>query len=99
MILYGKKVKQTIIVYDIKVGICSELNENINLYQYERSMSFVDLGSRSIRFNIFKLIFSLETAKPTEAKFHMEPQWDSGMKSCSNSLGRMTKTAAMATYG
>ena len=32
MILYGKKVKQIIIVYDIKVGICSELNENMNLY-------------------------------------------------------------------
>ena len=32
MFLYGKKVKQTIIVYDIKVGICSELNENMNLY-------------------------------------------------------------------
>ena len=32
MILYGKKVKQTIIVHDIKMGICSELNENMNLY-------------------------------------------------------------------
>ena len=62
-------------------------------------MSFIDLGSRSIRFNIFKLIFSLETAKPIEAKFHMEPPWDSGMKVCSNGLGRMTKVAAMPTYG
>ena len=31
MILYGKKVKQTIIVYGIKVGISSELNVNMNL--------------------------------------------------------------------
>ena len=62
-------------------------------------MSFIDLGSRSIRFNIFKLIFSLETAKPIEAKFHMEPPWDSGIKVCSNGLGRMTKMAAMPTYG
>ena len=62
-------------------------------------MSFTDLGSRSIRFNIFKLIFSLETAKPIEAKLHMEPPWDSGMKVCSNGLGRMTKMAAMPTYG
>ena len=62
-------------------------------------MSFIDLGSRSIRFNIFKLIFSLETAKPIEAKFHMEPPWDNGMKVCSNGLGRITKMAAMPTYG
>ena len=62
-------------------------------------MSFIDLGSMSIRFNIFKLIFSLETAKPIEAKFHMEPPWDSGMKVCSNGFGRMTKMAAMPTYG
>ena len=89
MILYGKKVKQTSIVYGIKVGVCSELNENTNLYEYERS----------IRFNIFKLIFSLETAEPIEAKSHMEAPWDSGMKVCSNGLGRMTKMAAMSIYG
>ena len=61
-------------------------------------MSFIELGSMSIRFNICKLIFSLETAKTIEAKFHMEPPWDSGMKVCSNGLGRMTKMAAMSTY-
>ena len=49
MILYWKRVKQwiyleTVIVCDIKVGICSELNENMNLYEYQRSMSFTDLG-------------------------------------------------------
>ena len=49
--------------------------------------------------NIFKLTFSLETARLIEAKFHMEPQWDSGMKVCVNGLGRMTKMAAMPTYG
>ena len=47
----------------------------------------------------FSNIFSLETAKPIEAKFHMEPPWDSGTKVCSNGLGRMTKMAAMPTYG
>ena len=36
---------ETIIVYDIKVGICSELNENMNLYAYQRSMSFTDLSN------------------------------------------------------
>ena len=35
------------------------------------------------RFNIFKLLFPQNT-RPYEAKFHMEPPWDVGMKICSN---------------
>ena len=57
-----KKVKQwifseTIVVNDIKVGRCSQLNEYMNLYEYQRSRSFVYLRRRSFRFNIFKCIF------------------------------------------
>ena len=42
MLLYGEKVKtmdlsETIIVYDIKVGRCSQLNEYMKLYEYQRS--------------------------------------------------------------
>ena len=48
---------ETIIVYDVKVGICSKLNVYMNLYEYQRSRSFIDLGPRSLRFNIFKLLF------------------------------------------
>ena len=59
-----KKVKQwmfseTIVVYDIKVGICSQLNKYINLYEYQRSRSFIDLGpnhSDSIFLNFFSSI-------------------------------------------
>ena len=29
----------------------------MNLYEYQRSRSFIDIGSRSLRFNIFKLLF------------------------------------------
>ena len=47
----------------------------------------------------FSNIYSLETAKPIEAKFHMEPLWDSGKKVYSNGLGRMTTMAAMPAYG
>ena len=47
---------------------------------------------------IFKL-FSLETARPIEAKFHVEPPWDGGMKVCSNGPGHMTKMATMLIYG
>ena len=47
----------TIVVYDIKVGRYSQLNEYMILYEYQRSRSFTDLGPRSLRFNIFKLLF------------------------------------------
>ena len=55
----GKTVdfSETVVVFDIKVGRCSQLNECINLYEYQRSRSFIDLGRRSLRFNIFKLLF------------------------------------------
>ena len=47
----------------------------------------------------FSNIFSCETTGPIEAKFHMEPPWDGGMKICSNGPGHMTKMAAMPIYG
>ena len=49
--------------------------------------------------SIFSSIFSSETTRPTEAKFHMEPPWDGGTKVCSNGPGQMTKVAAMPIYG
>ena len=70
----------------------------MNLYEYQRSMSFIDLGPRSLRFT-FSNFFSLETAMPIEAKFHVEPPWDGGMKVCTNGPGRITNMAAMPTYG
>ena len=36
---------KTIVVYDIKVGRCSQLNEYMKLYEYQRSSSSTDLGS------------------------------------------------------
>ena len=46
----------------------------------------------------FSNFFSLETARPIEAKFHVEPPWDGGMKVCSNGPGHITKIAAMLIY-
>ena len=46
----------TVVVYDIKVGRCSQLNENMKLYEYQRSRSLIDLGL-NLRFSIFKLHF------------------------------------------
>ena len=47
----------------------------------------------------FSNFFSLETAKPIEAKFHMKPPWNGGMKVCTNGLCHMTKMDAMPIYG
>ena len=47
----------------VKVGRRSKLNDYVNLYEYQKSRSFIDLGPDLLRFNIFKL-FSLETAGP-----------------------------------
>ena len=45
----------------------------------------------------FANVFSLETAKPIEDEFHVDPPWDEGTKVCSNGLGHMTNMAT--TYG
>ena len=73
----------------------------MNLYEYQRSRSFIDLGPRSLRFNIFKHIF-LRNKKADwriEAKFHVEPPLDGGTKVCSNGPRHMTKMTAMPIYG
>ena len=47
---------ETIVVYDIKVGRCSQLNDNMKIYEYQRSRYFIDLGpnhSDSIFLNFF----------------------------------------------
>ena len=51
---------EIIIVYDIKVGKCSQLNEHMKLYEYQRSRSFIDLGSKHSD-SIFLIFFSSVT--------------------------------------
>ena len=46
---------ETLVVYDIKFGRFSQLNEYTNLYEYQRSRSFTDIRPRPLRFNIFNL--------------------------------------------
>ena len=60
--------------------------------------SFIDLGPRSLKFKIFKLLL-LETARLIEAKCHVELPWDGEIKICSNGPGHMTNMAAMPMYG
>ena len=47
----------------------------------------------------FVNFFSLETTKPIEAKFHVEPPCDGGTKICSNGPSHMTNMATMPIYG
>ena len=47
---------ETIVVYDINVGRCSQPNKNMKLYENRRSRSVIDLGpnySDSIFLNFF----------------------------------------------
>ena len=60
------------IVYEIKVGRYSQPNEYMKLYEYQRSRSFIQGHSGST----FSNFFSLETARPIEARFHVDPLWD-----------------------
>ena len=81
---------ETIVVYDIKVGSLTQLNEYMNLYEYQRSSSFVDHPPRSLRFNIFKLLL-LRNCLADWRSLHV--MW--GMKIQSNVPGHMT----MPIYG
>ena len=53
-------------------------------------------GRSALTFSNF---FSLETDRPIEVRFHVEPPWDVGMKVSSNDLCHMTKMAAMPLNG
>ena len=48
---------ETIVVCDVTVGRCSQVNEFMNLFEYKRSRSFTDLYPRSLRLNISRLLY------------------------------------------
>ena len=52
----------------------------------------------SVCLSTFSNIFS-ETTVPIEAKFHVSPPWDGGMKIYLNDPGHMTNVATMPIYG
>ena len=90
---------ETVVVYDIKGGRCSQLNEyEAYEYQRSRSRSFIDLGP-NLSDLIFLNFFSTITTRPIEGRFHVEPSLDGGTKAYSNGPGHMTKMAAMPLYG
>ena len=70
----------------------------MNLYEYQRSRSFVDFGKGNLD-STFSNFISLGTAWSIEAKFHLEPPWDERTKVCSNCPGHVTNMAVMLIYG
>ena len=68
---------ETIVVYDIKVGRCSQLNEYMKLYEYQRSKLLIYLGP-NLSDSLFLNFVSSITTRPIEAQFHVQPLWDRG---------------------
>ena len=103
MLLYGKKVKQWIF-QKLLWSVMSELVDTIN---YMSTWTYMNIKGQGHSMTLvqgqldstFSNFFSLETARPIEAKFHMEPPWDRETKVCSNDVGHMTSMAAMPIYG
>ena len=61
---------ETIVVYDIRVGRCSQLNKYcLNIKGRGHSLTLIQGHSEST----FSNFFSSETARAIEAKIHMEP--------------------------
>ena len=96
--IVGEEVKtidfsETIVIYDIKVDRCSQLNEYMKLYEYQSWRSFIDLGP-NLSDLIFLNFFSSITTRPIEVKFHVEPPWNGGKKACWNDSGLFSSIAA-----
>ena len=78
----AKLFSETIVVYYIKVGRCSQLNEYMKLYEYQRPRSFIDLNpnhSDSIFLNFFSSItayFNISSA----LRWAIQDQWSSGFR-------------------
>ena len=72
---------ETIVVYDIKVGRCGQLNEYMKLCEYQRSRSFIDLipdHLDSIFLNFFSSVttdFNISSA----LRWAIQDQWSSGL--------------------
>ena len=69
----------------------------MKLYEYQRSMSFIDFGPRSFTFSS---VISLETARLIEAKFHVSLHGMGNESEYTNGgLCHITKMAAITIYG
>ena len=60
----------------------------MKLYEYQRSRSFIAFGP-NLSDSVFLNFFSSITTGTIEAKFHVVPLWDGGMKAWSNGPGHI----------
>ena len=89
---------ETIAASYLKVSRSSHLIEYMNVCEYWRSRSYLDLGPRSCTYKHSNLTFS-ETTLPTWTKFFMKAFRYKKMKIWWHDAGPMTKMAAMPIYG
>ena len=73
----------------LKVGTYIELNDLLNLHEYQRSRSFFDLSQRLLGFSKLNPFFS-ETVELIWTKYYAKDFGSIEMKICINGLGRMT---------
>ena len=77
---------ETIVVYDIKVSRCSQLNEYMKLYEFQRSRSFIVFGpdhSDSIFLNFFSSI-TADVNISSALRWAIQGQWSSGFSQAVN---------------
>ena len=87
---------ETIVVYDIKVGRCSHLNDYMKLWVPK--VKVIDWAwSKSLRFNILQLLF-LNNHWPDWSKIACGAFLEWVNEGCLNDPGHMTKMAAMFIY-
>ena len=67
----------------------------MNINGQDNSLTLIQGHSGST----FSNFLFLETARPIQARFYVEPPWDGGTKVCSTGPSNMTKMAAMPIYG
>ena len=74
-------ISEIVVVYDIKDGRCSQLNEYVKLNEYQRWRSFIDLGPNHSD-SIFLIFFSSVTAVfniSSALRWAIQDQWSSGL--------------------
>ena len=49
---------ETIAAFDLNIGRCKQLDEQIKVYEFSRPRSFLDFGPRSFSYQNYNLLFS-----------------------------------------
>ena len=57
LFVYAVDFQESIEACEVKVGTYSQINEYMTIYDNPRSRSLIDICLKSLRFNIFRLLF------------------------------------------